>query len=144
MNRSLQIHPKSVRGFTLIELLTVIAIIAILMGLLFPTIQGVRDQANKTKAKNDLMQIVNAVKQYQTEYGKYPIIKAVATDGKYSDAAKQSHLFNILRGTGTETEDLEMNPRKLPFIELPYTKDAKNPKSGIVPAGQTNAGAFLD
>ena len=54
-------------AFTLIELLVVITIIVILMGLLFPAFRGVQDQAKKTQAKNDLMQIVTAVNAYYTE-----------------------------------------------------------------------------
>src|SRR5438552_3035429 len=59
-------------AFTLVELLTVIAIIAILMGLLFPAIGIVKEQARKVQAKTDITNIVAAVKQYYTEYGKYP------------------------------------------------------------------------
>src|SRR4051812_43446348 len=59
-------------AFTLIELLTVIAIIAILMGILFPVINNVKENAKKVQAKNDVTQIVTAVKAYYTEYGKYP------------------------------------------------------------------------
>src|SRR3954466_3881710 len=61
------------RAFTLIELLVVISIIIILMALLFPAFKGVQDQAKKTQAKNDMMQIVNAVNAFQTDYGKLPI-----------------------------------------------------------------------
>src|SRR5713226_5861854 len=60
-------------AFTLIELLVVITIVAILIGLLFPAFRGVQDQAKKTQAKNDLMQIVTAVNAFYTEYGKYPL-----------------------------------------------------------------------
>ena len=49
-------------AFTLIELLTVIAIIAILMGLLFPAVNAVKENAKKVQAKNDVTQIVAAVK----------------------------------------------------------------------------------
>src|ERR1700733_8577922 len=88
--------PSAIRtrlsAFTLIELLTVIAIIAILMGLLFPALSVVRDQANKVQAKTAIMGAVAAVKQYYTEYGKYPIPitpgqPPPATDFTYGDNA---------------------------------------------------------
>src|ERR1700712_1630114 len=50
-------HPRTQQGFTLIELLCVIAVIAILAGLIMPVLQNVPLRAYDTKCMNNLRQI---------------------------------------------------------------------------------------
>ncbi|HEX4629668.1 MAG TPA: prepilin-type N-terminal cleavage/methylation domain-containing protein [Chthoniobacterales bacterium] len=119
------------RAFTLIELLVVIVIITILIGLAFPVYQTIQNQAKKTQAKNDLLQIVTAVNAFYTEYGRYPTTETTDVSATYGTANNSGALFNELRGKSTT-----LNTRQIVFISPPEDPTQANPKGKIGSDGQ--------
>jgi prepilin-type N-terminal cleavage/methylation domain-containing protein len=63
--------PSSSKGFTLVELLVVIAIILMLVALLMPALQHIKETAKNTKCINNLRQISMATFVYAADYDGY-------------------------------------------------------------------------
>ncbi|QOJ00708.1 MAG: prepilin-type N-terminal cleavage/methylation domain-containing protein [Phycisphaeraceae bacterium] len=73
---------KAPRAFTLIELLVVIAIIALLIGILLPSLGSARREARAVKAAATLRNVNQGAASYTVESRKYPLAYTYASDDR--------------------------------------------------------------
>lgn len=59
-------------GFTLVELLTVVAIIALLIGILLPSLTRARDQAKNVRTQAIIKAASDGLEMFQNDFGAYP------------------------------------------------------------------------
>jgi prepilin-type N-terminal cleavage/methylation domain-containing protein len=146
-------------AFTLVELLTVIVIIAILMGLLFPAISGAIDNSRRAEAGTIIKSIVNASKAYANDYGKYPPIDGAlvevtsgnSTESYYAYGDKDlsngkvkmnsNEIFDVLRAIAPTSGSGSNKDHVLNRRQQKYYSDGKKAKD--VAAGKTRGG-FAD
>jgi prepilin-type N-terminal cleavage/methylation domain-containing protein len=103
-------HPPSRRGLTLVELLAVIAIIGLLMGLLLPAIQSVRESARRSSCSSRLRQLGLACLQFEAANGALPTARG----------AKDWREIHPRWATGSASErnTIELRARSYSFIAL--------------------------
>ena len=64
--------PRRASGFTLIEIMVVVTILGILAALIVPRVVGRTDDARVAAAKQDIAQLMQALKLYRLDNGRYP------------------------------------------------------------------------
>lgn len=69
---SFQLPRRFARGFTLIEIMVVITILGVLAALIVPRVVGRTDDARIAAAKQDIASIMQALKLYRLDNGRYP------------------------------------------------------------------------
>lgn len=117
-------HRRGSCGFTLVELLAVVAVIALLAGILMPSLGAARASALKAKTRVQFSQWAAAMDQFRQEYGYYP---AVGTDGRLATAADTLKFVRTLAarnpdGTAVASAaDLNGNLKRVSFCTFAGT-----------------------
>ncbi len=118
---------SSKKGFTLVELLVVIAIIGILIGMLLPAVQQVREAARRTQCMNNMRQIALGALNYESAHMHFP--SAGLTPDSYGADA------NSLWGNPTKSpfgrENLSWAYQILPFVEADNVRKIRDQPGGI-------------
>ena len=99
-------YPAHGLGFTLIELLVVIVVLGILLSLLLPAVNSIREGARQSVCSNQLRQLGLGLQQYESRNGAFPAAFTGATSGEFKDEPRYNVLAYIL-----------------PFLELDYISD---------------------
>jgi len=87
---------RKIRGFTLIELLVVVAIIALLVSILLPSLSKAREQAKMVTCGSDLKQLAYGLAYCWEEYGAYPKHDDGATCGKSGHFNRMATWVDVL------------------------------------------------
>ena len=92
-------------GFTLVEVLVVIAIIAILAGILLSTLGGVQESAKKTKTESLIQSFARACDMFALDHGRYPgLLPEGAIDGVQITSI-QNALLELMGGARVQNEN---------------------------------------
>jgi len=89
-------------GFSLIEVLVVIGLIGLLLGLLMPAVQKVREAASRTHCQNNLRQIGLAMHHHESAWGRLP--------PSYSRHKVGTHLHHLMGWTLLLLPYIEQEP----------------------------------
>jgi prepilin-type N-terminal cleavage/methylation domain-containing protein/prepilin-type processing-associated H-X9-DG protein len=135
-------------AFTLIELLVVIAIIGILVGMLLPAIQRVRESALKADCSNNLKQIGVAMFNYHDARGSFPTANTPSPSLTsfftlilpYLDGGTLESRYDYTKGP-KDPANMPVSTQKVKTYLCPSMLLPKNPQNTAVSSYAVNIGS---
>jgi type II secretion system protein G len=111
------------QGFTLIELVVVLAILAILAGVLVPRVSNHMSFARDSRRMADVRTVRQAIEQYYADKGSYPKPNSNTSFGGW-DVSHDNNFIRVLRNEGYLDEDARdpINDETFHYRYYVYTK----------------------
>ena len=133
--RGVLLRPRARSGFTLIELLVVVAIIALLISILLPSLGKAKDRAATTRCAANMKGIVSALLMYSQENNQKMIVGGITAGGT-----------DYPNGMAWQDDLVQQGYAKAPFANQPGSSTVTVttnspfycPKGLLTPGGQGN------
>jgi prepilin-type N-terminal cleavage/methylation domain-containing protein/prepilin-type processing-associated H-X9-DG protein len=121
-------------AFTLIELLVVLAIIGVLLSLLLPAVQKIRETASRIKCTNNLKQFSLACTSYHMDHGVYPpggLCLPISSDWSQLDWSANKGTWLVYTLPYVEQNNLF---QQIPNLPVPhYDSISAAERAGVLP-----------